>query len=193
MISTLKLALLALLAATMLAACATAPRRPAGTSRPFVIERDLLGVTTARGEFSAITGTRRAFTATLNGSLQGDKFTLVEDFAYDDGEKDRKTWVLTRQPNGEWSGVREDVIDTARGFQDGDVFRLEYEVRLPSKKGEGRRVHFRDVLALDGNGAVVNNATVGWFGVRVGSVSLVIKRASVLAANETAPTLAVAN
>lgn len=187
MIAPLKFLVLALVAACMLAACATAPRRPAETSRPFLIERDLLGATTARGEFSAITGTRRAFTAALHGSLQGDKFTLVEDFAYDDGEKDRKTWVLTRQPNGEWSGVREDVIGTARGFQDGDVFRLEYEVRLPSKTGEGRRVHFRDVLALDANGAVVNNATVGWYGLRVGSVKLVIKREAVA---EAAPALA---
>lgn len=176
MIAALKFVVLALAAVGLLAACATAPRRPAETARAFVLERDLLGATTARGQFSAITGTRRAFTATLNGTLQGDTFTLVEDFAYDDGERDRKTWVLTRQPNGEWSGVREDVIGAARGFQDGDVFRLEYEVRLPSKKGEGRRVRFRDVLALDGSGAVLNNATVGWFGVRVGGVKLVITR-----------------
>lgn len=188
MIAALKLVVLALLAGALLAACATAPKRPAGTARPFVLERDLLGATTARGEFSAITGTRRAFTATLDGRLQGDTFTLVEDFAYDDGEKDRKTWVLTRQPNGDWSGVREDVIGTARGFQDGDVFRLEYEVRLPSKKGEGRRVHFRDVLALDGNDAVVNNATVGWFGLRVGEVKLVIRRAAVAGVTPTMAT-----
>jgi hypothetical protein len=189
MMDVLKLAVLLFLACGVLAACATAPPRPAGASRPFVIERDLLGTTTARGEFSAITGTRRAFTATLNGALQGDRFTLVEDFAFDDGEKDRKTWVLTRLQNGEWSGVREDVIGAARGFQDGDVFRLEYEVRLPSKRGEGRKVHFRDVLALDGNGAVVNNATVGWFGVRVGTVKLVIRRGAVAA---TGPSMATA-
>ncbi len=181
MMDVLKLAVLLLLACGVLAACATAPPRPSGVSRPFLIERDLLGTTTARGEFSAITGTRRAFTATLNGSLEGDTFTLVEDFAFDDGEKDRKTWVLARQPNGEWSGVREDVTGAARGFQDGDVFRLEYEVRLPSKTGEGRKVRFRDVLALDASGAVVNNATVGWFGLRVGGVKLVIRRGPVAA------------
>jgi hypothetical protein len=162
---------------TALWSCATAPSRPSAASgAPFQLERDLLGQTTARGTFRAITGTERAFTAHLNGALEGDQFTLVEDFAYDDGERDRKTWVFTRQPNGEWSGAREDVIGTARGFQDGHMFRLEYDVRLPSDNGRGLRVRFRDVLALDRDGAILNNANVGWFGLRIAAVSLVISR-----------------
>ena len=177
MFRTAQRAAFAALAGATLTACATAPPRPANAAAStFVLERDLLGETTARGEFRAITGTQRGFTARLNGRLNGNTFTLVEDFAYDDGERDRKTWVLTRQANGEWSGVREEVIGTARGFQDGNVFRLEYDVRLPSENGEGRRVRFRDVLALDGDGAVLNDANVGWFGLRVARVSLVITR-----------------
>lgn len=171
------------LTAVLLGACATAPAPPPSAApRPFVLERDLAGAATARGEFRAITGVRRGFTAQLQGRLDGDTFTLVEDFAFDDGERDRKTWVLTRQTNGEWSGVREDVIGTARGFQDGDVFRLEYDVRLPSENGQGRRVRFRDVLALDESGSVINVATVAWFGLRVASVSLVITRERTTAA-----------
>lgn len=177
MINGLAAMLLAAAAALLVSACATSPSRPPNAAAAaFVLERDLLGSTTARGEFRAINGTQRGFTARLNGSLNGDVFTLVEDFVYDDGERDRKTWVLTRQANGEWSGVREDVIGRARGYQDGSVFRLEYDVRLPSDNGRGRRVRFRDVLALDEGGAVLNNATVGWFGLRVASVSLVITR-----------------
>jgi hypothetical protein len=159
-----------------LAACATAPSPPSTVGDRFVLERDLAGQSVARGEFRSITGARRPFTANLNGVLAGEKFTLVEDFAFDDGERNRKTWVLTRVPNGEWTGVREDVVGRARGFQDGNVFRLEYDVRLPSKTGRGRKVRFRDVLALREQGEIANDASVGWHGLHVGAVHLVITR-----------------
>jgi hypothetical protein len=47
---------------------------------------------------------------------------------------------------------------------------------LPTENGRGRKVRFRDVLALRADGDILNNATVGWYGFRVGSVSLVIER-----------------
>ncbi|MBI1250672.1 MAG: DUF3833 family protein [Alphaproteobacteria bacterium] len=162
----------------LLTACATAPPVPreAGVER-FVIEEDLLGRTTARGEFRAINGVRRGFSAELNGSLDGETFTLAERFAYDDGETDQKTWRLTRVGDGEYIGVREDVVGQARGYQDGAAFRLEYDVRLPDENGEpGRKVRFRDVLVETDDGVILNRATVGYWGLRVGSVDLRITR-----------------
>jgi hypothetical protein len=82
-------------------ACATRPPVPsAASTTPFVAERDLVGASVARGEFRAITGVRRGFTAQLNGTWDGVTLTLVEDFAYDDGERDRKTWHLRRTGPG---------------------------------------------------------------------------------------------
>ncbi len=164
------------LPALLLAACATAPAAPAKLQpAPFQIERDLAGKTVARGEFRSITGVRRGFTAELTGTPDGDVFTLAETFAFDDGARDQKTWVLTRTRPGQYDAVREDVIGTGKGFQDGDVFRLEYDVRLPSEKGEGRIVRFRDVLYLNAGG-IGNDATVGWRGLRVATVKLQIER-----------------
>ncbi len=167
------------IAASALASCASRPRVPveADASRPFVIERDLAGKTVGRGAFKSITGADRAFTAYLDGSLDGQVFTLVEDFDYDDGEKDRKTWRLTKQANGDWSGTREDVVGTARGFMDGPAFRLEYKIDLPKKDGGSTRVGFRDVLILRSDGVVYNKARVGWRGFAVGGVELEITRA----------------
>lgn len=162
---------------TLLAtACASRPPVPerAG-AQALDIERDLVGEHIARGEFRTITGVRRSFTARLNGSWDGSRLTLVEDFEFDDGERDRKTWQLDRTGPGTYSGTREDVVGTARGFQDGNVFRLEYDIVLPSEKGTGRKVRFRDVLALADDDTVVNDATIGWMGFRVGSVNLTIR------------------
>lgn len=168
----------ALAAFALVAACASRPPVPddaAGDA--FVIERDLAGAHVARGEFKSITGVHRTFTAKLTGTWDGETFTLVEDFVYDDGEKDQKTWKLERIAPGEYAGTREDVVGTARGYQDGRAFRLEYDVVLPSENGNGRKVRFRDVLVKDRGGRVLNTATVGWFGLRVGSVSLVMEPA----------------
>lgn len=176
-------ALAALAAAlVVLAACATRPPLPRETAPDaFVLEEDLLGRTVARGEFRAITGAVRGFTATLNGTWDGRTMTLVEDFVFDDGERDRKTWVLERVGPGRYVGTREDVIGQAQGFQDGNAFRLEYNIRLPSENGRGRVVRFRDVIVNTPDGRVLNRATVGWYGLRVARVELTMEREPVTA------------
>lgn len=153
------------------------PPTPEDVGESFVLERDLVGKTVATGSFSAIDGTHREFTAYIDGSWDGKSVTLVEDFEYADGEKERKTWVLTKLANGEFSGIREDVVGTARGYQDGKAFRLEYTMALPDEHGNpGREMIFRDVLVNGTDGTIINNATVGLWGFRVATVNLLIKR-----------------
>lgn len=170
-------ALRAALILTVLTACATRPPLPkAAAAGPFVIEDVLTGRTVGRGKIKTITGVDRGFEAILNGSWDGRVLTLVEDFTYDDGEIDQKTWRLTKLPNGEYEGTREDVVGTARGYQVENGFRLEYLIDLPTGPGKTTRVGFRDILVMDGQGDVLNDATVGYRGFRVGRVTLVINR-----------------
>jgi hypothetical protein len=164
------------LSVLVLAGCASAPKAPADVAGAFVIERDLEGASVARGTFSAINGVKRGFTAYLDGKRTGDTFTLSERFEYDDGERDQKTWVLKLSPNGRYTGKREDVVGEAAGWQDGDVFRLAYDIRLPGKDGKpGMKLHFQDVMAKRPDGSVVNEAIVGKWGFKVGQVSLTIR------------------
>ncbi|MEL7130673.1 MAG: DUF3833 family protein [Pseudomonadota bacterium] len=156
------------------AACATRPPVPDVAAGPFVIEDVLAGKTIGRGSIKTITGVDRGFEATLNGTWDGETLTLVEDFVFDDGEIDQKTWRLKKLPNGEYEGTREDVFGTARGFQVENGFRLEYLIDLPTGEGKTTRVKFRDILVLDGAGEVINNATIGYRGFRVGRVALTI-------------------
>lgn len=170
-------AALALFAAS---GCANAPPPPRGVAlEPFVLERDLAGKTIGRGEFRAVGQAPRKFIAYLDGAFDGQTLTLIEDFEFADGEKDRKTWRLTRAANGEWRGTREDVVGEARGFMDGGAFRLEYDIVLPDPKGgAGTKVRFRDVIVRTSDGRVLNDATVGFWGFLVGGVSLSIERAA---------------
>jgi len=166
---------------TMVTACATRPAMPVlgDSDQPFVLERDLAGKKVARGSFKPIIGASREFTAYLDGTWDGQTLTLVEDFEFDDGEVDRKTWRLTKIEEGQFTGTREDVVGEALGFMDDGAFRLEYVVRLGGENGRGgRKVKFRDILYNEADGTVFNRASVGFFGLRVGTVTLKIEDAN---------------
>jgi len=159
----------------ILSGCAFKPPVPTGPLDKFTLETDLVGKTIGTGNFSAIDGTSRDFTAYMDGSWDGKSLTLVEDFVYTDGVEERKTWIFTQLDNGEFSGTREDVVGTARGYQDGDAFRLEYVMAIPNDDGTpGRKVSFKDVLVKQSNGTIRNYAIVGLWGLRVGRVNLTI-------------------
>ena len=161
-----------------LAACATRPGVPAEAPKAaqFSPEVDFLGRSFGRGEFRSITGAQRAFDVELNGAWDGSTLTLVEDFKYTDGVRETKTWRLTKTSEGRYRGTREDVVGEAVGFTDGPVFRLEYTMAIPKKNGGVRNVKFRDVLADDGAGGIINRANVSWYGVRVAQVDLKTQR-----------------
>ncbi len=160
-----------------LAGCATVPAPDAAfRDAPLQIEKFLAGRTRAEGVFrNTITGAERKLTATLNGRWNGSTLVLAEDFVFADGARDRKTWRLTKLADGKWSGTREDVIGTATGVQDGKSFRLSYEADLTSQ-GSATIVRFEDVLTQTAPNVVLNRAVVSKFGVKVGEITLTIRR-----------------
>jgi len=161
------------LLASLIGACASPPSAPvAATAPPLALEAFFPGRTEGEGVFTnSWTGSQRRFSVVIDGAWDGRTLTLVEDFVYADGEKDRKTWRLTRTSPGVFEGTREDVVGKARAWTEGNVVRLESTVELG-----GWTVDFSDVLALKDDGTLVNRATVGKWGVRVGRVELLLRR-----------------
>jgi hypothetical protein len=157
----------------MLGACAAPPASPANENSPrLVLESFFDGTTSGRGVFTnSWTGSQRSFDVVIQGSWDGRVLTLVEDFAYADGEKDRKTWRLQATEPGRYTGTREDVVGVARAWTEGNAVRLEYAVNLG-----GWTVDFSDVLALQDSANLVNKATVGKWGIRIGRVELWLRR-----------------
>jgi hypothetical protein len=161
----------------ILSGCAFKPSLPSGPLDQFTLQTDLRGKTVGTGNFTAIDGTSRDFIAYMDGSWNGEVLTLIEDFEYADGVKERKTWRFTQLANGEFSGVREDVVGNARGYQDGNAFRLEYIMAIPNDDGTpGRKVSFKDVLVKQSDGVIRNDAIIGFWGFRVGQVNLTITK-----------------
>lgn len=171
------LALLAL----ALAACSTVPMG-APDAGPVVLERDFVGRSYARGVFeNRLTGAKRPFDVTLDGHWNGRVLTLVERFAFDDGERDVKTWTFARTALGRYVGRREDVVGTADVYDDRGAVRLSYDVIVG-----GTQVHFEDVIERrQADGVIVNRAIVSKFGLPVAAVDLEFSRSRRILGGQT--------
>ena len=78
-------------AALVLAGCASEPILPseARLSKTLVLEQALNGLTHGDGTVNDITGGITRFKVEINGNWDGNVLTLVEDFNYEDGKKER--------------------------------------------------------------------------------------------------------
>lgn len=161
-----------------LAACARPPAAPVPDELPpLVLEDFFRGTTVGTGSFeSRIAGVERGFTVTTRGRWDGRTLTLREDFVFDDGERDTKTWRFTKVGPGRYEGTREDVVGTADVRQDGGAVRLSYVADLAGADGGTTRVRFEDVIVRSGPEAALNRAVVSRFGFPVASVEVVFER-----------------
>lgn len=141
----------------------------------FRLESWFEGRTVARGEFSTITGYKRGFDVILTGTWNGRTLNLREDFVFDDGEKDRKTWRFTKTGPGTYSGTREDVIGATTVKVEGNTARFSYDVYLDGKN-QKNRVRFADVMELRADGTVLNTAKVSKFGIPIGRTKVEFRR-----------------
>jgi hypothetical protein len=107
----------------------------------------------------------------LTGHIRGHVLTLREDFIYDDGERDTKTWIFTRTGPGTYSGTREDVIGETTVRVSGNVARFTYRVDL-NPGGKPNIVRFYDKLTLKNDGALRNTALVTKFLLPVARVKV---------------------
>jgi Protein of unknown function (DUF3833) len=168
------------LAALPLAACASTPAPPRAPGPPITLVSAFQGRTTGRGHFRVwLTGDERRFTALLNGKVRGPEgartLTVVEDFVYDDGQKDRLTWIFREQGPGRWTGKREDTVGEAVVIEEDGLIRLTYTADFRSPSGVNR-LGFADILYARADGTVVNDAVVSRAGIPVASVRFVIRR-----------------
>ena len=142
------------------------------------LEGFFTGKTSARGEFSAINGMKRGFDVALSGEWDGRILRLREDFTYDNGQKDTKTWVFTKineTPNlVQYKGTREDVIGETTVNITGNIARFDYLVYLDSAN-QKMKVHFYDTMILEPN-SVINNARITKFALPIARTKVIFTK-----------------
>lgn len=118
----------------------------------------------------------RTFNADITATWQDGQGVLDEDFRFDDGTRDNRKWVLTPTSTGRYTATAGDVIGEGALEVAGNSVFLDYVLRIPY--GDGTvDVRVDDRMYLVAPGVLVNESEMRKFGVRVGSILLVILRA----------------
>jgi hypothetical protein len=147
-----------------------------GTGAPvqplFELTSFLDGHTRAWGVFEDRFGRlRRRFTVEMHGRWHDEVFMLDEQFVYDTGERESRTWAVTQLGAGRFRATCADCIGCATGLSDADSVRMYYRFRLKLKNRE-IVVAFDDRLHRMGDGIAVNRATMSKWGFKLGELSL---------------------
>jgi len=117
----------------------------------------------------------RTFNAEIAADWDGDTGTLVEDFVFNDGEEQRRVWTLRRTGPDTYTGSAGDVVGDAELALAGNSLFLDYVLRVPyGDSSIDLRVD--DRMYLVSPSVLINESVMSKFGVRVGSLLLVIER-----------------
>ncbi len=174
--------LLALLLSLLLAGCtALDPSVYAGETPALDLRRYFDGTLEGHGLVTDRAGrVQRRFVVTIRASWTSDVGTLDEDFAWSDGERERRVWTLRRAgADGSvrrWIGTAADVIGEARGTVAGNALNWRYTFDLKTREGKRYELEFDDWMYLIDERVLLNRATMSLYGIRVGEVLIAFRR-----------------
>lgn len=112
---------------------------------------------------------KRRFVVAITGTVIADTITLDEQFTWNDGVKDSRTWTLKRLDDIQWQGSASDVVGIAAGRVAGNALNWRYVLALPVD-GKTYHVNFDDWMYLIDDKVMINKAVISKFGFRLGEV-----------------------
>ena len=117
----------------------------------------------------------RRFQVTMEGTREDNELRLDEHFEYQDGERDQRTWRLTKGSDGTITGKAGDIEDTAIGMVSGNAMFWRYEMNLNVDEST-YRVRFDDSLWQIDEATLFNRAQIKKFGVTVAEVTIFMQK-----------------
>lgn len=167
------LVLLGLVSITLISGCSSVKIQDYQNEKPQLNLFDYFkGKTFAQGQFQDRSGkVLRRFTVDIFGTVEGNKLTLDERFVYNDGEKQKRIWTITKTAQGQFIGKADDVIGEALGESAGNALNWRYTLDLPYKDSS-IHVQFNDWMFLHTDSTMMNRASITKWGFNVGEVTL---------------------
>jgi hypothetical protein len=117
----------------------------------------------------------KRFSCTMHGTWDGRTLVLQEDFVWSDGARQRRTWRLSRNEDGTYSGTADDVVGTAFGEVAGNTLHLVYDLSVPVD-GSTKVLHVDDWLYLVTDSVLMNRSKLTKFGIDAAEVLLTIQK-----------------
>ena len=148
----------------------------AGTSSEFSMRSFFQDDLKAEGIVKDFNGTVvRTFTVDLQAQWDGDTLTLDEQFLFNDGEEQERTWIIQDLGDNSYTGTASDILDTAYGESAGNALNWKYAMIL--KVDDSRyEVEFDDWIYQISDNVVINQTEIYKWGIQVGEVVLVIRK-----------------
>jgi hypothetical protein len=117
----------------------------------------------------------RYFNADILATWHQGVGTLEEFFIFDDGEEQKRVWILKPLANGHYSATAGDVTGEGKMQVSGNSVFLNYVLQVPYK-GRSLDITVDDRMYLVDSTTLVNESKMYKFGFRVGEVLLVIRK-----------------
>ncbi|RUO25604.1 DUF3833 domain-containing protein [Aliidiomarina minuta] len=115
------------------------------------------------------------FTATMEGTWDGNEGVLDEMFYWDDGREEQRVWYLTKTGEKTYEGRASDVVGVAEGQVEGNALHWVYQLEVDID-GRGMTLTLDDWMYLLDEDRIINRTEMRYFGVRVGDITLYIER-----------------
>lgn len=143
-------------------------------------DRFFSGPTTGHGIVQDRSGrVIRRFVVEMTGSWSGDQGRLDEHFTYSDGEKQHRTWNVRKLTDNSFTATAADIVGEARGESAGNAIRWNYVMTIPLEKHKVN-IAFDDWMFMADDGLIINRSVMKKFGVRVGDITITIRKSQSL-------------
>ncbi len=166
------------------------PEDFSGSQPEFQLEDYFSGHVRAWGLFHDRFGRlRRRFVVDVHGVWDGRLLVLDEDFRYQDGAREHRTWRIRKVDDHHYEGTFDDIIGVASGVTYGHALHWTYVMRLAV--GRRRlRVSFDDWMFREDGEVMINRAVMKMLGVKLGEVTLAFRKMPATAEVTAAPSAA---
>lgn len=147
-----------------------------GTSPKLDLEQYFLGETKAYGIIFERSGKpKRNFVVNITGSYEGETFKLYENFFFDDGERQERTWYLKKTGENSFEGRAADVVGVAIGKSKGNAVNFNYTLQV-KVDGSTWNIQLDDWMFMQQDGVLFNRATMSKFGFKVGEIIIFFQK-----------------
>ena len=170
---------LLLLSLALISACASVSVEDYANNQPRMDVREFFdGNLSAHGIVKNRSGeVIRYFNASIIASWEDGIGKLDETFYFDDGEEQKRVWILKPDDSGKLIGTANDVIGTAEMEVSGNSVFMQYVLRIPYDD-DTLDLKIDDRMYRVSDRVVINESTMSKWGFEVGQIILVIEKDS---------------
>ncbi len=146
------------------------------TKQPFDLFQYFQGKTKAWGVVVDRFGNfQKSFSVEMLGTLEENKLILDEYFVYDNGERERREWVIEKTGAFSYRGFSENIIGFAEGKEFKNTLNFAYKSEIEIV-GRNLNVEFEDWFLRPDRNTVINRAVIKKFGIKIADVSIFFRK-----------------